>query len=178
MRRGFANDTVYHLTLARAGPHYSFTFVGAFTKLRKATISFVSFRPHWTARYPLGRIFMISDIRGLLESLSRHGRQCHVESCVFSSRGLRDGSIARPEESEWVVCVWVWSWNLTYDLRAIKTLFAVRTTWRIHIDTIEDKSFTTFVRVNSILKSEELSPLIERSFQRNYLRPGTDLPWR
>jgi len=49
------------------------------------------------------------------------------------------------------------------------TLFAVRTTWRIYIETIEDKSFTTFVRVNSLLKSGELSPLIERSFQKELL---------
>jgi hypothetical protein len=48
-------------------------------------------------------------------------------------------------------------------------LFAVRITWRIHIETIEDKSFTTFVRVNSHLKSEELRPTIERSFQKELL---------
>jgi len=48
-------------------------------------------------------------------------------------------------------------------------LFAVRITWRIHIETIEDKSFTTFVRVNSLLKSEELRPIIERSFQKELL---------
>ena len=51
----------------------------------------------------------------------------------------------------------------------IKTLFAVRTAWRIHIETIKDKAITTFVRVNSLLKSEELSPLIERSFQKELL---------
>jgi hypothetical protein len=50
-----------------------------------------------------------------------------------------------------------------------KTLFAVRITWRIHIETIEDKSFTTFVRVNSLLISEELSPIVERSFQKELL---------
>jgi hypothetical protein len=42
----------------------------------------------------------------------------------------------------------------------------VRITWTIDIETIEDKSITTFVRVNSPLKSEELSSIIERSFQK------------
>jgi hypothetical protein len=50
-----------------------------------------------------------------------------------------------------------------------KTLFAVRITWRIHIETIEDKSFTTSVRGNSLLQSEELNPIIERSFQKELL---------
>ena len=48
-------------------------------------------------------------------------------------------------------------------------MFAVRITRRIHIDTIEDKSFTTFVRVKSLLKSEELRSTIERSFHKELL---------
>jgi len=53
MCQGVMNNTAYLLTLARAGPYYSFTFLGAFTKLRRETISFVSFRPHGTIRFPL-----------------------------------------------------------------------------------------------------------------------------
>jgi hypothetical protein len=34
------------------------------------------------------------------------------ECCVFSGRGLCDGSITRPDESYRLSCVWVWSWSL------------------------------------------------------------------
>jgi len=38
--------------------------------------------------------------------------------CLFSGRGLGDGSITRPEESYLVWCVWVWSWKLTEKAKA------------------------------------------------------------
>jgi len=48
------NNTVYPLTLARAGPHYSFTILGAFTKLRKRLLALClsdrmeQLGSHWT----------------------------------------------------------------------------------------------------------------------------------
>jgi len=32
--------------------------------------------------------------------------------CVLSGRDLCDGLITHPEESYWLLCVWVWSWSL------------------------------------------------------------------
>jgi hypothetical protein len=47
-------------------------FLGAFLKLRKATVSFVmSVRPHGTIQPPTGRIFLKCGILGFFENLSR-----------------------------------------------------------------------------------------------------------
>ena len=35
----------------------------------------------------------------------------YCECCVLSGRGLCDGPITHPEESDGMWCVWVWSWN-------------------------------------------------------------------
>jgi hypothetical protein len=37
------------------------------------------------------------------------------ECCVLSGGSLCVGLITRPEESYWVWCDWVWSWNVDND---------------------------------------------------------------
>ena len=37
------------------------------------------------------------------------------ECCVLSCRGLWDGPITNLEDSWWVCCFWMWSWNLSKE---------------------------------------------------------------
>jgi len=45
------------------------------------------------------------------------GMHVCCECCVLSGRALCDGPITRPEEYYRLMCVWVWSWNLSEDAR-------------------------------------------------------------
>jgi hypothetical protein len=62
-----------HSPAAIAVAPASLQFLGAVTKLRKATVSFVIYfrQPAWNNSTPTARIFMKFDILNFFESLSR-----------------------------------------------------------------------------------------------------------
>jgi hypothetical protein len=55
-------------------------------------------------------------------------------------------------------------------VKYLGVIFEKRITWRLHIEMIETKAFTTFIRIYSLLRSERLSANIKLTFHKALIR--------
>jgi hypothetical protein len=56
------------------------------------------------------------------------------------------------------------------EVRYLGVILDNRITWRLHIEIIEAKAFTTFIRVHSLFKSDRLSANIKLTLQKAVIR--------
>jgi len=55
------------------------------------------------------------------------------------------------------------------DVKYLDVIFAIKFTWRMHIESITTKAFRTFVRIYLLLKSERLSTSTELTLYKAFI---------
>jgi hypothetical protein len=63
-------------------------------------------------------------------------------------------------------------WNIPFvnSVKYLGVLFDKRMTWRLHIQMIEAKAFRTYIRINSLFRSERLNANIKLTLHKALIR--------
>jgi hypothetical protein len=61
--------------------------------------------------------------------------------------------------------------ELQFHVKYLGVIFEKRIKWRLHVEMIEAKTFRTFTRISSLLKSKRLSANIKLTLHKALIRP-------